>query len=893
MKKIYFFLIIVLVFLSSVAFVSAADNLQSNEDLSLNQQGDIILERTQEINDDTTQEDNILEKTHEINDDTTQEDNILEKTHEINDDTTQEDILEAPKRPGTFHELQRIIDEVQERDWFSIARDYYAEEDSETLTIEKSITFKGNGHTLDGKLLDRIMSVSLNSEQAVVLENLNFINGKLSWTNGAGLHISGGAVTLVNCTFKDNQGGFTISGEGGALYAENCKLRVLNSVFDHNHFERDTATLLYGGAIGVKGGFCIILDSVFKNNIAEQGGAIWTDASSLHVERCDFINNTCKFYGAIYSGSNSDIICCNFIGNKAMLTGSSICIFDGDTSRIESCNFIGDRVDNPGYQDLGDTINVINQYIMKDGTNVFITNCTFSDQVKNACIVSNFRAKNVIANNNWWGNTDQNKNEKPNVRGNVVVDDWYYISLNKTDYMPNEKTLLELSLKSAKDNSKKYFPSIYAISNIKATNATVTQAGKYSFYYEPFPNSDKGSVDFTLYDYSYNNPLEFTFMHDVNEVTVHNYNELADALENAQKQIAPNCIINLAEGNYKATKNIVLRDSAGLKNLVINGNNNVIDGNNAHSFLTIIGFLTSLNGLKLTISDATFKNFNAQDSDGSVISTAMGYGEANLNNVKFIDNAGRYGGALSFAALTNVNINGCEFIRNSATADGGAAYVSSMNFNIKDTTFSQNSAKNKGGAVYESVRTTNIDNSKFLENTARLGGALYYSSGTVTCTGSEFLRNVATEDAGAVYRNGPFYDDNNVFSDNSPNNFEYTGSAEGDDISPSSYSRYSEDTGSGTGYRSIDKITMNNHQISISNNKLTLGILNQIFNKDFRNGHLLVYIDGILVFNATTTDDLTQIIIDLLSLLLGKHEIKVVFTDGNGNKNTYTENITI
>ncbi|SDA72210.1 hypothetical protein [Methanobrevibacter millerae] len=871
MKKIYFFLIIVLVFLSSVALVSAADNPQSNEDMPLNQEEDSILE------------------TQEINDDTTQEDSILEKTQEINDDTTQEDILGVPKRPGTFHELQRIIDEVPEGDWFSIARDYYAEEDSETLTIEKSIIFKGDGHTLDGKLLDRIMSVSLNSKQTVVLENLNFINGKLSWTNGAGLYISGGAVTLVNCTFKDNQGGFTVSGEGGALYAKDCKLRVLNSVFDHNHFERDTATLLYGGAIGVKGGFCIILDSVFKNNIAEQGSAIWTDESSLHVERCDFINNTCKFYGAIYSGSNSDIICCNFIGNKAMLTGSSICIFDGDTSRIESCNFIGDRADNPGYQDLGDTINVINPYLMKDSPTVFITNCTFTDQVKNACIVSNYRSK-VIANNNWWGNTDQNKNEKPNVRGNVVVDDWYYISLNKTDYMPNEKTLLELSLKSAKDNSKKDFPSIYAISNIKATNATVTQAGKYSFYYEPFPNSDKGSVEFTLYYYYYNDPLEFTFMHDVKEVTVHNYNELADALENAQKQVAPNCIINLAEGNYKATKNIVLKSSAGLKNLVINGNNNVLDGNNAHSFLTVIGFLTSLNGVKVTISDATFKNFNAQDSDGSVLAMTMGYGEANLNNVKFIENVGRYGGALSFAVLTNVNINGCEFIKNSATVDGGAAYVNSINFNIKDTTFTQNTAKNKGGAVYESVRTTTIDNSKFLENTARLGGALYYSSGTVTCTGSEFLRNVATEDAGAVYRNGPFYDDNNVFSDNSPNNFEYTGSAEGDDISPSSYSRYS---GSGTGYRSIDKITMNNHQISISNNKLTLGVLNQIFNKDFRNGHILVYIDGILVFNATTTDDLTQIIIDLLSLLLGKHEIKVVFTDGNGNTNTYTENITI
>ena len=126
-----------------------------------------------------------------------------------------------------------------------------------------------------------------------------------------------------------------------------------------------------------------------------------------------------------------------------------------------------------------------------------------------------------------------------------------------------------------------------------------------------------------------------------------------------------------------------------------------------------------------------------------------------------------------------------------------------------------------------------------------------------------------------------------------------TGSDEEDDTDSPSYSGdsgdsgYSGDSGSGAGYRSIDKITVGNHQISISNNKLTLGVLNQIFNKDFRNGHLLVYIDGILVFNATTTDDLTQVIIDLLSLLLGKHEIKVVFTDGNGNTNNHTENITI
>ncbi len=95
-------------------------------------------------------------------------------------------------------------------------------------------------------------------------------------------------------------------------------------------------------------------------------------------------------------------------------------------------------------------------------------------------------------------------------------------------------------------------------------------------------------------------------------------------------------------------------------------------------------------------------------------------------------------------------------------------------------------------------------------------------------------------------------------------------------------------------YRNIGEIAAeNNQQISIQDNQLTLDVLNQIFNKDFRNGHLLVYIDGVLVFNATTTDNLLQFIFDLLSLLSGNHEIKVVFTNNTGNTSTYTENITI
>ena len=98
---------------------------------------------------------------------------------------------------------------------------------------------------------------------------------------------------------------------------------------------------------------------------------------------------------------------------------------------------------------------------------------------------------------------------------------------------------------------------------------------------------------------------------------------------------------------------------------------------------------------------------------------------------------------------------------------------------------------------------------------------------------------------------------------------------------------------SSSDYRSVSQITANNNQVSAKDTKFTLSMLNQLFSKDFRNGHLLVYIDGKLVFNATTTDNLLQIIFDLLSLLSGNHEIKVVFTDSDGNTNTYTENMTI
>lgn len=73
----------------------------------------------------------------------------------------------------------------------------------------------------------------------------------------------------------------------------------------------------------------------------------------------------------------------------------------------------------------------------------------------------------------------------------------------------------------------------------------------------------------------------------------------------------------------------------------------------------------------------------------------------------------------------------------------------------------------------------------------------------------------------------------------------------------------------------------------------TLGDLNKLFNMDFTNGHLKVYIDGELVFEGDVKDDLSRVIFEIIQKFLGKHDIKVEFTGSDGKTNTYTETLII
>ena len=86
---------------------------------------------------------------------------------------------------------------------------------------------------------------------------------------------------------------------------------------------------------------------------------------------------------------------------------------------------------------------------------------------------------------------------------------------------------------------------------------------------------------------------------------------------------------------------------------------------------------------------------------------------------------------------------------------------------------------------------------------------------------------------------------------------------------------------------------LSDNQVICKSNLFILEYLNKLFNMTFINGHLKVYIDGRLVFEGDTTDDLTQVLFEIIDEYLGEHEITVEFTDDQGSSNRYSEKVIV
>jgi hypothetical protein len=212
------------------------------------------------------------------------------------------------------------------------------------LSIKTNTVIDGGGTvTLDGQKTVQIFNYTdpdwMKSEVRVTLQHLTITGGKTTPTEviptapapcsqgyndgeGGALYMRNGNLTILDCTFTDNQAAPRGPDTGGgAIYITGSKYGALivGSVFTGNQASN-------AGAIGGLFATLQIYDSMFRNNKATGDGANSNDPS-----KCDAINNGQNEIGsggnggAIYQdgGSSTNVLLCGVdVENNAAGTGA-------------------------------------------------------------------------------------------------------------------------------------------------------------------------------------------------------------------------------------------------------------------------------------------------------------------------------------------------------------------------------------------------------------------------------------------------------------------------------------------------------------------------------------------------------------------------------------------
>ena len=279
-------------------------------------------------------------------DDTTQVNN----TDNINEIETDQPTVE----PKGFIELQNQIWHSQSGDTIELDSDYIQDGQRNWISVDRTITIDGKGHTLDGN--NSAIFYVTQTASHVEIRNAIFINGHRS-AGGAIIADAGSDyLTIKNCTFKDNQA--TTSNVGGAVYIKSSFSTITDSTFENNFAPSS------GGAIRLEGGNShTITNNIFIGNKANGnlGGAINALGHNIKIANNTFTKNIAGRDGGAISiegskvaeiGTGNVISGNNFDSNMAKGSkegsyGGAISI-SGQKCEISNNNFTNNHADTLG-----------------------------------------------------------------------------------------------------------------------------------------------------------------------------------------------------------------------------------------------------------------------------------------------------------------------------------------------------------------------------------------------------------------------------------------------------------------------------------------------------------------------------------------------------------------
>ena len=257
--------------------------------------------------------------------------------------------------------------------------------------------------------------------------NITFINGYTTPNPYSLLTIRyNSVVNIDNCIFRNN----TCLSGGAIAVSQGAIANINNSIFENNKAILITSE---GGAIWVYEATLNVYNSLFYNNTACDGGAIYFGHGSLsRIVNTTFDNNTAYKTtltigggGAIYATSQVDITIDNstFVNNYADLNAGAI-FLDGSNMTITKSYFENNMVKNDGTAKATD--------IGSDQTYPVFLNVTYSVFIpKNSYLyqisLSGYADEYYVdIDGNYWGSNSKGRSNEP-------IHNWVIIQASTDD----------------------------------------------------------------------------------------------------------------------------------------------------------------------------------------------------------------------------------------------------------------------------------------------------------------------------------------------------------------------------------------------------------------------------------------------------------------------------
>ena len=684
-----------------------------------------------------------------------------------------------------------------------------AGDDVNTLTVSGS-TFKENGGLYGAGIF--VWGSDFTVSDCVFDKNTAFGKGNMTPNNnnGAAIEVTdtnkaiAGIITGSN--FTNNKAQY-----GGAIDICEGNIKITDSEFVNNSADVE------GGAIDistVKGNPEVsISGSKFINNSASYGGAI-VNVKDLTVRNTEFVNNTPDaIFNYVGFGGNLDLGIENFTDLQnaiGLVTGTLTLNQNVVMTDDEAANFVNGviinkniRIDGKGH--TIDAKNLGRIFEIDGGFAVTLTNVTLTNgKADNGGAIYNFGNLDLV-HVNFVNNTAK--------YGGAIMNYAYGLVLDDSTFTNNTAKIGGAIYNSA---------DCFVVGNSTFANNTATSNGGVIFNYgigfvvgnstfvnnsaadgagailnggrgfvvgnSTFANNTATSKGGAIYNYGIGFVVgNSTFANNTAEDAGAVYNEgdnsvvgnstfvnntatsIGGAIINNGKLVVDNSAFEDNAANYYGGA-IFNWDDLQVTNSAFDGNDILVRNIRAmdnvdHGGAAIYNWK---NG-KLDISKSNFTNNIKNYKNGNLLVGAVAtIGDATISDSYFVNNSGRWGGALSVmggesSSATNfIDIDGTKFVNNSALY-GGAMFVWGSNYSISNSVFDNNSAfgkgnmtpnNNNGGALVVTQGNIPISgtiiNSNFTNNKAQYGGAAWINEGTVDISNSNFINNTATVEAGAI-----------------------------------------------------------------------------------------------------------------------------------------------